>query len=372
MALTVEIVGETPQAEKEYDAFLDQCRHSVIQQSTTWRDVIAALGPDEPYLLLAREADRPVGALPLYLYKGKYGNIMTSVPQPGPHGGITAAEDVTDQDGTYRSLINAALELSREKSCCILSIITNPFLQDAERCRQYLQPEYALENFTQYIPLNEIFDADGVAGYQKKRTIVKRKLMQAESAGLEVREGSEKEFGQWYDIHERRHREVGAQPLERGLFQNIIEKALPLGHAKFLLVYYNEKVIGGCIYICNRHICDAFLMSADSEYIELGTNYVLTHAALTWAYKTGRQIFNWQSSPSRQSGVYEFKRKWDSKEVPYYFYSRVVGDIEPILNGAYHEVRSAYKNHFILPVEINGEVGTRRFGEFVKHTYKKP
>ncbi|MGC2061578.1 MAG: GNAT family N-acetyltransferase [Thermodesulfovibrionales bacterium] len=371
MPIEIEIVEEVTQSE-DYDRFLAVCRYGFIQQSSIWRDVIKGLGPDEPYLLLARDGGNPVGAMSLYCYRGRFGNIMTSVPQPGPLGGIACQDDYPQKEVLYRELINYAVALGREKECSLLTIITNPFVNDSSYYRDFLAPEYELENFTQYIILEEIFDREGTAEYLKRRNIVKRKLKAASSAGIEVREStSSAELDIWYEIHSKRHKEVRAKPLEKRLFQNILNKVVPAANAKFLVAHYNNMLIGGCFYIYNRYICDAFLMSSDSDFIELGTNFALTDNFLRWSSESGRQVFNWQSSPSRLSGVYDFKKRWGSKEAGYYFFTKVLGDISRILNGNFEEVKDAYKNHFLLPCEGVGGTGGKTFGEFVKNKVRK-
>ncbi|MBI5639477.1 MAG: hypothetical protein HZA17_03530 [Nitrospirae bacterium] len=367
MAFQIDIVSEGSQFDSKYDAFLDTCRYSFVQQSTVWREVIKDLGPDEPYLLLAEEDGVPVGALPLYLYRGRFGNIMTSVPQPGPHGGIAFRDEHPDKRSVYKKLIDYALALSREKGCCLFSVITNPIDPDDALYREILLPEYELENFTQYIMLKEVFDEEGVPSYMKKRNIVKRKIEKVRMSDIEIKESASREvFDCWYGIHEKRHGELGVTPLEKRLFDGILTSAVPVDRAKFLTAWYTNKLVGGCFYIYNQNICDAFLMSSDSEYIDLGINYALTDTFLRWSHGQGKEIFNWQSSPGRASGVYDFKKRMGSKEAVYFYLSKVIGDISRIMNGDYHEIRHAYKNHFLLPLEGLGQTDGKKFGDFVK------
>jgi hypothetical protein len=71
-----------------YDALFEDCPAAFIQQSTYWSEVIQDLGPDRPIFLLCEEDGIAVGGLPLYLFRGRFGDVLTSVPQPGPLGGV--------------------------------------------------------------------------------------------------------------------------------------------------------------------------------------------------------------------------------------------------------------------------------------------
>ncbi len=369
MGLAIEVIREGSQAEREYDSVIDNCKYGFIQQSTIWRDVIRDIGPDEPYLLLARDNGRPVGALPLYLYKGKFGNIMTSVPQPGPLGGIASIEGYNEKAALYKALITYAVELGKKKECCLLTITTNPFAQDYQLYKEYLLPEYELENFTQYIILNEAFDASGMPLYLKDG--IRRNLDKAVEAGIIIKDAFSGDIDFWYELHKRRFEGFGALHFKKELFLNIIEKALTNGHAKFLTAYKDDKKAGGCFCIFNRHIVDYYLMHTDEDFINYGVNYALIDAFLKWAGKNGFDIFNWQSSPGRFTGVYEFKRRWGSKETGYYFFTKILGDISGIINNSFAEVKGAYINHFLLPCEAPGKSEDGIFGDFVRNSFRK-
>lgn len=382
MTLQVEIINNNAQSEKDYDLLLNACEYGFTQQSTLWRDVIQELGPDEPFLLLARDNGTPVGALPLYLYRGKFGNIMTSVPQPGPHGGIACAAGYNDHEQIYRTLLDYAIKLSEEKHCSLLTVMTNPFMNDSSYYREFLLPEYELENFTQYIYMPDYFADSGEPPYMSKgntgqinsrdRNDIRRNLKKANDAKILIAESfNPDDLDTWYEIHKRRHKEIKASPLRRELFSSIFEKMVMTGRAKFLAAYHNKRVVGGCFTIFNNQITDLYMMSTDSELIDFGINYALIDNLLRSTRNSSTTIFNWQSSPSRLSGVYEFKRRWGSRESSYFFFTKVLGDISEIIKGDFNEVKEAYKNHFLLPCEVGGSTDGKAFGEFVKSKVRK-
>src|SRR5207249_1087653 len=71
-----------------YDALFAACPAAFVQQSSPWAEAIAPLGPDRVILLLFHDGTRDVAGLPLYLFEGPSGPVLTSVPQPGPLGGV--------------------------------------------------------------------------------------------------------------------------------------------------------------------------------------------------------------------------------------------------------------------------------------------
>lgn len=79
----------------EYDDLFEACPDAFIQQSTYWAEAIRDLGPDRPIFLLYRDGDEAIAGLPLYLYEHPRGNVLTSVPQAGPLGGIFFREGLS-------------------------------------------------------------------------------------------------------------------------------------------------------------------------------------------------------------------------------------------------------------------------------------
>jgi hypothetical protein len=55
----------TKNEEAEYERFLNKCEYVSCQSSLEWRNTIQPMREDEPYLVIAKENDEIVGALPL-------------------------------------------------------------------------------------------------------------------------------------------------------------------------------------------------------------------------------------------------------------------------------------------------------------------
>ena len=69
-----------------YKNLFKKCSFAYFQQSINWAISIKNMGPDIPIFLLCETNNIDVAGIPIYLFSGKYGKIMTSIPQPGPVG----------------------------------------------------------------------------------------------------------------------------------------------------------------------------------------------------------------------------------------------------------------------------------------------
>jgi hypothetical protein len=230
-------------------------------------------------------------------------------------------------------------------------VITNPFLDDRrwyDGCGPW---DFTLENFCQVVLLKEFFGTDGTITLRDyhRRSNLSRNLARARGA-VTVRETSDEAvLDVWWALHRERHEAVGATSLPMELFGRIQREIVRKGKGTFLGAFAEEGLVAGAWYIHHGETMDVFMLSASDEGLALGANFLLTDISLQRARETGVRWYNWQSSPSRTSGVYRFKAQWGSHERTYAFITRVVGDISAILAATEAEVREAYRWHYVLP-----------------------
>lgn len=345
-----------------YDALFEACPSAFIQQSTAWAEVIGSLGADEPHFLLHSRDGVDCAALPLYVFRHPLGNVINSVPQAGPLGGVflRAGLPQAGVEDAYRELMDAAVDLARGLDCLSLTLISNPFAPDVELYERHLRPTYVLENFTQYVSLTDEAPGRRLAGPQVSRQLT-RNLRRAEQAGftLEVA-SSPSSLDEWYPIHCKRHAELGLAPLPRALFSGILRVLGPRGLAELLFVRHQGRLASGCIFIRHRDVQDVFLLSMDTTHTRLSPNYYLTERSLRRAAGAGVRIYNWQSSPDREGGVYAFKRQWGALEAPYAFVTRLFCPPDRIARIGLDQLRREYPGHYVIPFGVFTEGFDRR------------
>lgn len=339
-----------------YARLFHECSNGLAQQSVEWSDVIAPISPDEPYFLVVRNmSDQSIIAgLPLYHFKGELGGILTSIPHAGPLGGIICKDELGD--GTtheiYQALIKKATQMAEELSCIALTIITHPFLDDAGLYWNGTPPNYVLNNFCQVVDLESIFDDSGDynTGKSSYNSHIRRNLSKAYDAGVTVQWAEGQDIDYWYEIHRERHSQLGALPLPESLLEGVVTKMKTAGLGDLAVAKIKGQVIGGCAYIWHKKIVDAYMPSGDSNYLKYGINYVAIDFGLRQFAKMGLKWFNWQSC-MRNSGVYDFKKRWGSLEKTYRFLTWTFGGFEKVLDAEVARVSRAYQWHYVAPFE---------------------
>jgi hypothetical protein len=330
---------------ERYDRFFENCENAFIQQSSYWAEVIRDLGPDEPVFLLYGEDGRDLAGLPLYLFRSPFGNILTSVPQPGPLGGIfcgTLPEEKKER--AYRRLLESAKSIAEENECVAMTCITHPFQNDLGLYEKYMAPDFVLENFTQFIPLKTCGNPEQSNRYNINRAVRSGCTVHFSSDLQKVRE--------WYKIHEVRHSMLGTQPLDLRLFENIVTCLIRRGKACCILVEYGGKIVSGCFYIYHRSVADVFMLSMDPDYAGLRPNALNVDASLRYLREQGIEIYNWQSSQNRACGVYAYKQQWKSIDSPYSFVTKITGDLSIWKQAGADAVKTAYPRHYTIPYQV--------------------
>ncbi|MFX1536029.1 MAG: GNAT family N-acetyltransferase [Promethearchaeota archaeon] len=348
--IKVDILNKSEEA--KYEKFLLKCDYSSCQSSLEWSKTITALGKDEPYFLIAKKNDAIVGALPLYYYKCKQGNLLTSIAFH-TISGITCIKNSYNE--VFKALVDYSLDLGKELDCVAVSFNTNPFSHGHNFCIDNFKPDYIMENFVQYIRLNEIFDEKGNVIHPNylRRTNLSRTLRRIKRKPLLIsEEQTESNVEAGYKIHEKRSRELGATPIPRELFDSALRNLTTKGKGQFLFAFYNGKMISECLFLYSRTTIDMFMMSMDSDYKRLGTNYRFTDYILRWAYDHGISVLSWMSAPRKNDGVYRWKQQFGSHEATFYYLTKIIGDITPWKKMSYRELSEVYKFHYLLPFNL--------------------
>lgn len=224
-----------------------------------------------------------------------------------------------------------------------MTLITNPFQNDFALYEKYLRPDFVFENFTQSTPLPD-FSKPGESDH--------RNINKARRAGCTVRFCEEAAMLlPWYRIHEKRHAEIGALPLDIKLFKNIVRELIPRQKASWLIAELDGKIISGCFYVHHRHVADVYMQSMDSEHSSISPNTLITDFSIRWFKERQFKIYNWQSSQNRFCGVYAYKQRWQSVDSPYYFVTKILGDMSPWKNLGAEEISHQYPWHYTVPLQ---------------------
>ena len=344
-------LGDT-RARKIYDQLIDDSPLGFVQQSSYWADTITKNGDNEAIFIMIERNGVAIGGLPLYIFSGPIGSVLTSIPGAGPLGGVVVrAGEVIEP--IYATLLEGLHNLAEEKHCIASTIISNPLKNDLSLYEKLFVPDFVFENFTQVLKIEDaIIDGNWILKNNRNRN-PKKNIIKAKEAGFSSKLCEDLiEFKRWVRIHEQRHQEIGIKPLPEPLLTSIYTDLCQRDRGFLQLVMKGDEIAAGCLFVHHREICDAFMLSVNSKFSNQSPNYYLIQEAMFTMWRRGIRYFNWQSSPSRESGVYSFKRQWGSRDIPYYFLTKIYCDIEKFLCLGLDGLKEGYCDNFVVPYGI--------------------
>ena len=235
-------------------------------------------------------------------------------------------------------------------------IYGGPLLSDASSAEYLLQAVrkhfknkliyLETRNFSGFAPYRPVFESlgwkyepwlnyhllcDEAQAVQKRMSSSRwRQIKKGVTNGAQWKESkSLDEVRVFYSILEALYKEKIKKPLlPFSFFQDLLERDL----AKYLLVYVEDKVVGGivCPVLDNRKIFEFYVCGLDAEYRDHYPSVMATYAAMEYALQNGIALFDFMGagSPDEAYGVREFKSRFGGEEVEH---GRFISILNPTL-----------------------------------------
>lgn len=282
-----------------WDQYAHNSINSTFYHQIGWKKVIEDVYGHKSYYLLAEEDDIIKGILPLFII----GKKIVSLPF-APYGGVCG-----DNETIEKLLINKAKSITDEEDMNYLEI-------------RDLLKEYDLvvednKYFTFHIPLQK----DESEVWNKTAKGERKATKKAIDHGITVFMGKNY-LPHFYDLYSRRSRELGSPVHSYSFFAKLIEE-FP-DNTTIQICMYKEKCIGTKFLFFYKNTIISGWAAIDTKYRSYGPNNILTWEIIKYGCRNDYLIFDFGRS-EKDSGTYEFKRKWGGalvRNIKYQFYLR--------------------------------------------------
>jgi hypothetical protein len=325
--------------------FFNDLEYVPAQHDPRWAYVYARLKGDDFYVAVACENGRILGTANYTVFHGPLGAIAHANPFMG-YGGCSC---VSGREGeVIPTLMRFIADHTKAMGCVTLSMAIPPFQECVTALYVLsLEPEYCFSNFFQYNDLDR-HPLDCMSSTARHKIV--NRLRRTSSLGVTVRLAETvEEVDAWLNIYKDRNAKIGVRPLPRQFLMESWKSFVPMRKAELFLAYQQAQVLGGGFFVRGRGIVDYFSCAYNDEGMELNANLPVVDVAVKYYMDLGIKRLNWQSSPSRESGVYAFKKRWGAVEGEYVILTKVLSDPEVLTRRPLAEIRDAYCHHFVLP-----------------------
>jgi hypothetical protein len=272
-------------------------------------DMLTTIEVGEPICLGARCEGKLIGYLPALTKKSAAGVVIGSLPYFGPNAGVLCANERREQ--VHLALLDELAQRSRTANALSCAIYTPFHFNDFGLYERALPGWEVVERFTQYQRLDSREPAKGI----------RYDLRKAQRLGVTVlTEVTTERMATFYSIYEKNCHEFGI-PLKPQTAVEWLSRAERVRkHTRLYFAFHEGQMIGGLMMIWSPKVASYYIPCSLTEARSLQPSTVLIDAAMAEAREQGIEFWNWESSPGRDSGVYQFKKKWGAIESEYRIY----------------------------------------------------
>jgi hypothetical protein len=327
-----------PHHAERYEAFVLSRPETLLYQSWRYQTLLLdLLGCRQQGLLAVNEHGNVMAALPLMAMDGPFGTVMNSLPFYGSNGALIGGDLAA-----RLKLMAAYRKLLQSPGMAASTIIENPL---APIGVEILLHELTDKRIGQLTPLPPAGDEEATlmkSFHYKTRNMVRK----GEKLGVEVIvENDAMAF--LMTVHEENMREIGGLAKPQRFF-----KALPQyfrsgqDYRLYVARLEGEPVAAVLMFFYNRTV-EYYTPVVRKEYRNSQALSVTIFRAMCDAAAQGYAWWNWGGTWLSQDGVYRFKSRWGTQNLPYRYFTTVHNPA--ILKAGHAELLAAYPSFFTVP-----------------------
>jgi hypothetical protein len=337
-------------SEIDVDSFLYKNEKSLIYYSKNYLKLLQVFLKEQPYIITAKDGNELVGMLPYMIKRsGKLGNVINSSPFYGSNGGVLTQEF---DSVIYKLLLDKFDEIALENNCITSTFITSPF----EKANDWLDTNYKFDckdyriGQITFLPDKSEMVMDVL--HTKTRNTV-RKAMKTITR-IEYENGlNYLDF--IFETHKENLSAINGIYKPKDFFNKIVDT---FSYGDQLRIYigfdeFNNPITGLLNLYFNKTI-EYFCPVTVSKYRELQPLSGLIYNAMQDGVQDKFKFWNWGGTWATQGGVYNFKSRWGTSDLNYYYYTKIYD--KNITQIQSTELLQEFPYFFVLPFSklING------------------
>jgi hypothetical protein len=328
----------TPRFAERYEEFLLARPQTLLYQSWRYQSLlIDMLGCRQQGLLALDEHDNVLAALPLMAMDGPFGTVLNSLPFYGSNGALVG-EDLDAR----AELMTAYRGMVQMPGMAASTLIENPL---APGGADGLAHDLTDERIGQLTPLPPAGDKEAAlmqSFHYKTRNMIRK----AEKLGVEVAVDNDA-MSFLVAVHEENMREIGGLAKSRQFFDALPQYFRPgQDYRLYVARLKGEPVAAALVFFYNR-TAEYYTPVVRKEYRDSQALSAAIFRAMCDAAAQRYAWWNWGGTWLSQDGVYRFKSRWGTQDLPYRYFTSVHNPA--ILKASRTELLAAYPSFFTVP-----------------------
>ena len=345
MDYKLEILNES--FESLYDEFIRSNEKFLWYTSLEYKKLLEEyLNVKSIYFIILSE-DSIKACLPLMQSKNsELGYVINSLPFYGSNGSFLLCSDLNDKDKfeLIDILYKAFLKYTENNEIAAFTLITNPLDSFSKKYLE-LQEDITVSDFRiGQITMLPNSSEDLLKIFENPRP---RNIRKAIKSKVNVRRSNEKiDFDFLSSTHQENILSIGGIPKSESFFQMVREKIPEKNYSLFIAEVDGVRISALLIFYFNSTV-EYFTPCTISNYRNYQASALLIFEAMKFAIERKFKHWNWGGTWQCQEGVYDFKKKWGSKDFNYYYFTKIKNP--EILNQTADDLIQLYPNFYVTP-----------------------
>ncbi len=299
---------------ERYEGFLLARPTTLLYQSWKYQCLLLdLLGCRQQGLVAVDADDNILAALPLMAMDGPLGTVLNSLPFYGSNGALIG-EDVNAKS----ELISAYCKLLESSNIAASTLIENPLAPGGAADINY---DFVDSRIGQLTPLPFGSDQEEVlmsSFHSKTRNMIRKSL----KLGVELNIDNDA-FPFLVSTHQENMREIGGTPKSETFFDSIPKYFSSDTDYNLFVAYLGGEAVAALLVFYYNQTVEYFTPVVKKEYRDTQSLSGLIFSAMSDAASKGYKWWNWGGTWLSQSGVYRFKSRWGTQDLPYKYFTSV-------------------------------------------------
>lgn len=307
-----------------------------------YRDMLETIGVGESfYTAVLNENNSFIAFFPGFIKSMEEGTVFSSLPFFGPNAGIICNYENPDCEELHNVLLNFLFKKLEKYNMISFSLYT-PFNSDKlfNIYGKLLTDVMCIDKFTNYIDIDTF----------KLSTSLAYDIRKADKSNVVIKtEIGLNDIDEIYKIYYKNCIDYDIPPKSKMCLEILIKQQHLNPNIKTYLAKIEDKLIGALLMIYSPQIASYYLPCSVHEYRSYQPTTLLINHAINECKERGIKIWNWESSPSKESGVFKFKKKWGSSEGHYKIYIKPYKNPEFYKGMGVNQIQELFPYYFVYP-----------------------
>lgn len=327
-----------PHLADRYEDFLMARSETLLYQSWRYQSLLLDLLDCRQQTLIVLDShDNVLAALPLMAMDGPMGTVLNSLPFYGSNGAL-----IGEDQAARAELLVAYRKMVQAPGMAASTLIENPLAPGGADGLAY---DLTDDRIGQLTPLPPAADHEAIlmrSFHYKTRNMVRK----AEKLGVEVIIDNDA-IPFLLSVHEENMREIGGLAKSKRFFDALPRHFRPNKDYRLYVATLKDEPVAAVLVFFYNQTAEYYTPVVRKEYRYSQALSAAIFRAMCDAADQGYAWWNWGGTWLSQDGVYRFKSRWGTRDLPYRYFTSVYNPA--MLKAEPAELLAAYPSFFTVP-----------------------